>query len=229
MRLRRALLSWITIGVMFVSQAGASPRADQSSIGAPTLSNADAVVRQFIAALKRANNAGEIYYQATCQFGNGHDVLLFPRTIVQSPSTRRRGLVSVREMFQADKSVTVSQERKNLIRVRIGDVPESILRAKISLLLLTPDEQFTPHMVLDALQSNADVRASIKRLGIHPAQGLSIYPVQPPAAGLPHFPSVMRDVTVGEVLEAVAQTFHGVVLYGACSQPPLFGIRFVSF
>jgi hypothetical protein len=49
--------------------------------------------------------------------------------------------------------------------------------------------------------------------------------------GAPHLPPLMTNVTVDDALDSVAQTFKGIVLYGACTQPDgkeLFDINYID-
>jgi hypothetical protein len=66
----------------------------------------------------------------------------FPQLDVQPPSKGRRGVAAVRDIFRHDKVISVKEADPGIIRVRIGNVPDAVLRVKISNLVLTPEERY---------------------------------------------------------------------------------------
>lgn len=49
-----------------------------------------------------------------------------------------------------------------------------------------------------------------------------------PADGLPHLPNVMVSVTVDQVLDLIAKTFRGAIVYKACAPPDQYDIDFAD-
>jgi hypothetical protein len=95
-------------------------------------------------------------------------------------------------------------------------------------LALTPREQFNPEEAIIAVENTKEVEAGVRKLGFHVAEALVDHLVESPKAGRPHLPTLMRDVSVDEVLVSIAETFQGVVLFGVCKQSKVFNMGFAG-
>jgi hypothetical protein len=49
-----------------------------------------------------------------------------------------------------------------------------------------------------------------------------------PADGLPHLPNVITDATVDQILDIIAKTFRGTILYKTCAPPDQYDIDFAN-
>ncbi len=196
-----------------------------------------AIFRGLCAALVVRGEAGCVYYSGIPASGNGPTLfpwglpVLFPAIRVGRPPKEGSGLAAAREMFRGDNCVVV-QQGQGLVRVNIGRVSTAILGIRIPLLRLKRQDRYDAFSAILAVQDANRVRAAMRRLGWHlPPVIVVDYLLPVPKRGLPCLPAVMRDVTVGQVLDRIATTFKGIVLYGECKVPRgqhLFWIDFLG-
>jgi hypothetical protein len=157
-----------------------------------------------------------LYYRGDCH-SNAEHPIPFPFTEVQPPSKGTTGLAAIREIFKNDKNVTVTEEA-GLIRIWIGKVPTAILQTKLSLLTLDPIGQYNPAEAIIAIKNTKEMQAALRSLRASPVSSTSSSRAGPQQE-LPHLPASMRNVTVEEVLDLMAKTWDGPVIYGACEIP----------
>jgi hypothetical protein len=174
--------------------------------------------------MKSIGGAARINYAGVCP---GQNKLLFPTVDVQPPSQGSTGITAVRQIFQNDRQVTVTQDRPAMFRITIGSVSTSALQTKIPALTLTSASQYTPMSAVVAI-SNALQTYAVEHL--ERASTVIDIIVRAREKGAPHLPPLMQNVTVDDALDSVARTFKGIVLYGACTQPDgkeLFDIDYI--
>jgi hypothetical protein len=179
--------------------------------------NEDAVLKYLLPALSSAGKVGLLYYSGAYD-AKSSDPIPFPLLDLQPPSKGETDLAAVREIFQNDKDVTVSEKPSGKIAIRVGDISPEILETKILLLTLDSTEQYSPGDAITAIEKTKEVEASMHRFRFRPTLNLGGQVVQP-AEGLPHLPPSMKNVTVDQALDAIAETFRGIVVYGVCAQP----------
>lgn len=186
-----------------------------------------AVLQDLWPALGYGQIVGRIYYTAVCR-PNESIAASFPRLDLRPPPDGKVGVAAVRDIFQHVKGVSVTEREPGIIRIRIGFVPDDLLRVKISYLVLTPEEQYNYWLAIFKIQAAQEVRSAMQKLEIGPRLTINIIPVQQPIAGLTHLPAVMGSVTVDQALDSVAKTFRGVVLYQFCTSGAQYDISFAS-
>jgi hypothetical protein len=189
--------------------------------------NENEILKYLLPALKSSDKVGRIYYLATCQPGGNYPIP-FPQIRVQPPSKSKVGLAAVREIFQNEKNVSVTEDRPGVISIWIGKVPDAILHTKISLLTLKPTAQYNYSIAFAAIENSTEVQSAMLKYGFRVPPTLINEIMVQPAEGLPHLPSTMTNVTVDKALDVVARTFRGVVIYGACTEPRLYRIDFTG-
>ena len=86
------------------------------------VSSADAVFETLLPVIYATGKPVRLYYRGACPSRSG-DPVPFPIVTVKRPSKDKIGIVAVREIFENDKSVRVS-ESKGIIRIWIGDVTD---------------------------------------------------------------------------------------------------------
>jgi len=86
--------------------------------------------------------------------------------------------------------------------------------------------QYNPVLAVSAIENTQEVKAAMHRLGVRPVQTLAAQLLIQPAPGLPHLRSSIKDITVDQALDLIAETFNGIVVYGACGD--LFRIDFAD-
>jgi hypothetical protein len=185
------------------------------------------VLKYLWPALNYGEKVGRIYYSAACQ-PNNNLVVSFPRLDVRPPSNGKIGIAAVRDIFRNEKDVSVKEAGPGIIRVRIGSVSDTLLRVRISNLVLTPEEQYNYWLAIFKIENAPEVQSVMQKLKIRtPARVIGIG-IMHPADGLPHLPGVITNVTMDQALDLVAKTFRGVVLYESCTPPGQYEIRFTD-
>ena len=182
-----------------------------------------AVQRYLWPVLASAGKAGRIYYEAICPPTEDFP-LAFPPIKVRPPLANAAGLAAVRSVFRDEKDVLVAEDPPGIIHVRVGRVPDAILRTRITTLSLKPTEQYNSYQAIWAIENAREVRTAMEELHI-------VVPVRPvnmpfalPAEGLPHLPLELSNVTMDQALDMVARTWGGIVFYGACTEPGTYEI-----
>ncbi len=183
-----------------------------------------AVLTNFRSVLSSAGKSGRIYYHAICAPDDDNFPLRFPNLDVQHPVEGGSDLAMVRSIFRLSPDVTVAEDTPGIIRVRVGTVPDAILRTRLSTLKLTPIDQYNSISTIWAIQNSPEVRSAMEKLHIVvPVRAVNM-PVVMPAKGLPHLPPELSDVTIDQALDIIARTWGGVVLYGVCTEPDAYEI-----
>jgi hypothetical protein len=142
------------------------------------------------------------------------------------PTAGQSALAGVRSVFLDPSEATVTQTEFGVIHIVIGEVNDRILRTRVSILALSPLEQYNPSLAIVALEHTPEMMLATRQFNIRQIVRMEEYGLRQPIATEPHLPPLLRDMTADEILDKIALTFHGVVLYGACWQPPVFDINF---
>jgi len=189
--------------------------------------NERAVLRYLWPALDHGERVGRIYYRGSCRL-DANPTASFAQLDVQPPSKGKTGVAAVRDIFRHEKNVSVEEAGPGIIRVRLGSVPEAVLRVRISNLVLAPEEQYNYWPAIFKIQNAPEVQSAMQKLKIRiPARPFSIGIAQP-ADGLPHLPGVITNVTMDQALDLVAKTFRGIVVYEFCTPPDQYEIYFAN-
>jgi hypothetical protein len=206
----------------------ASPSAQLASPAESVRSERD-VLKYLWPALDYGEKVGRIYYRGSCQLQLDADpAASFPQLNVQPPSNGKSGVAAVREIFRHEKDVSVKETDPGIIRIRIGSVPDAVLRVTISNLVLTPEEQYNYWLAIFKIENAPEVQSAMRELKIRlRVRTVSIGIVQP-TDGLLHLSGVITNVTMDQALDLVAKTFRGIVLYDFCTPPDQFEIRFAN-
>ena len=177
--------------------------------------NEDKMLKHLRPALRSAGNAARLYYHIDCHTTGG-DPLPFPLTKTQPPQQDERGVPAVQAIFRNDTNVTVEQEPSGLVAIRIGKVSAQILETKLASLNFEPMDQYNPTEAIGVIEGTKEFQDAARSLGIKPVWSYSA-PLVQPRTELPHLPASLKDATVQEVLDLIAKTFNGIVIYGECS------------
>ncbi|MGA7080677.1 MAG: hypothetical protein WBQ43_20140 [Terriglobales bacterium] len=92
-----------------------------------------------------------------------------------------------------------------------------------------PIAQYNPTLAIGAVENSEEVKAALAKLGLRAPVLLSEQLLAKPSSGLPHLPAVMKNITFGQVLDSIAVTFHGMVVYGTCVQSDGKGLLEIDF
>jgi hypothetical protein len=168
-----------------------------------------------------------VYYRAACQSSASYPIP-FPQVITRRSNKGANDLSAIRDIFRGDGEVNVTKEEHGIVRIRIGNVPDDILRTRIPLLAFTPLQQYDPTSAIRAVVGASEFEEAMKRMRLQRVSSASNQLVQMPSEGLPHLPPSMRSITVDGALDTIARTFNVAVVYGYCPAPPTFDIRVIG-
>lgn len=182
--------------------------------------NETRVLDSLLPVVHSSGNAVRVYYGAACDAGTGGRVP-FPRVKVQSPSKDKTGVAALREIFEKDKNVTITEEPAGIIRIWIGQVPTDILQTKLSSVTFDPLQQYNPRDAIAAVESTKEVELAMRSLRLTEPLKLAST-VAEPDKDLPHLPAAIKNMTMEQTLDLIAKTWagEGIVIYGVCAAPP---------
>lgn len=187
--------------------------------------NEDMFLQYLKPVLKSAGGASRLYYHADCWTKHG-DGILFPRLKLETPSKSKTGLAAIQDVLSKNRHVTVTEGRLGIPRISIGNVREELLNTRIRLLSLKPTERYNGREAISAIEKTKEVQVKMRELRLeHPPTVVSEVTMEP-TAGWPHLPASLKNVTMDEALDRVAQTFGGLVIYSECNSAN--GTRLVS-
>jgi hypothetical protein len=230
MRVWITLFSALILGTICGAGEAVSAGDPTTPIASPveSIENIRAILKYLWPVLSPTRKAGRIYYQAICP-PNGNDYpLMFPKIDARPPSVAGTELANIRSIFLHAKSVSVTADKSGLFRVRIGKIPDTILQTRIASLSFDADSQYNYLSAIGAIESAPEVQSAMATIGVDVPARVYHYGLVQPAAGLPHLPAQIADVTMDQALDMVARTWRGVVFYGACTVPGTYEIFFAD-
>ena len=162
--------------------------------------------------------AVELYYVTNCSVARDtvrDEPIPFPFVKVQPVPEGSTGITAIRKIFGNDNNVRVTQLPTGTVRVTIGKVPTRILDTKISALKLDNNGRYNPIQAIRALMITKQMEAAMGALRLKPVDSLAstVADEQP---DLPHFPSLIRNMTVEQILDRMAKMWDRPVMYGIC-------------
>lgn len=166
--------------------------------------------------------AARIYYAGECPMKVPSSLvqpLVFPNVWFQRPLPETTGLDAVRQIFRDDPNVTVMRDRSGMLRITIGRVSSTLLQTRLSILKLDPSMQYNALSAIDAITVAASSYAKERGLPFAETSDLIDHLASGPGEGRPHLPATTSNITIDDALDAVAQTFKGIVTYGQCRGP----------
>jgi hypothetical protein len=204
----------------------ASPSTQPVSLS-DSVDNEKVFLKQLWPVLDQGEKVGRIYYGGSCL----HDARLgvsFRQLNVRSASKGESGATAVKDILREEKNISVEEDDSGTIRIRIGRVSDTILQIQIPRLTLSPEEQYNAWPAISAVQNASEVQSAMHDLHIRTPIRLVNMILVRPADGLPHLPNVITGATVDQVLDIIAKTFHGTILYKTCAQPDQYDIDFAD-
>lgn len=186
------------------------------------------LMRSVSPVLASARVAGRVYYRADCKPGVDNPVPM-PRLVMQEAEDNASVLESVRRIFRDESRVVATMNSPEILRLRIGAVPDAILRTKLRLLKLTAEEQYNPDDAIGAIYGSKEMIAAARKYGIFQPVMMVDHIIAEPDGIAPHLPPTMTNVTIDQALDLIAKTFKGVVFYGMCTSTHVYDIGFAPF
>ena len=203
--------------------AGTLRSADEYDLREVSERNENNVLEALRPVIQSSGKTIRIYYRGSpCRTHGDNEApyagVPFPLLQLQNPPKNKSALATVREIFANNKNVTITEGSSGIIRITIGDVPTEILQTRISHLSLDDDARYNKFWAIQILFSAKEVKAAERSLGVEPIGTLGGL-LGSPTEKAPHLPASFTNVTVDDVLDIVAKTFDGFVVYGACGEP----------
>ncbi|PYI90443.1 MAG: hypothetical protein DME97_17345 [Verrucomicrobia bacterium] len=118
-------------------------------------------------------------------------------------------------LLAESKKVTIWRGKAGQLRVLVGDVSAELLTTKINLVSFKTIERYNAIDAINAITRTKEIQAKLGELGLRqPATILPSYIQMPdPDRPLPHLPAAIKNVTMEEALDQVAETFDCVIIY----------------
>lgn len=168
-------------------------------------------------ALSSSGEVARVSYHEECLFDD-FGYMVPPKIEIHAPAKDHKGLQAVQEMVRGDPNIKVSED-SGIVRISIGDVSKEFLSTRFHSVKFNQVAQFNPRDVgaVDAVEDAPDVKDAMARLKVTQVGVYIDHLVEPPLESLPHLPPTISDMTVNQAYDLIAKTFHGVVLYGECT------------
>ena len=147
------------------------------------------------------------------------------RTLLESTDLTR-----VSYLFAKSKKVTISRGRSGQLRIFVGDVSDELLTTKINLVSFGPTERYNAIDAIIAITQTKEIQSKLRELGVE--QPLTAYPGarQEPDRRVPHLPVSIKNVTMEEALDQVAETLGCLIIYAGwtVNGAHLFNVDFAN-
>jgi hypothetical protein len=211
---KRRKLQFITITLIggLHCLSGQDVQSDRINVSERNWNN----LLQYLAPVLKSNGgAGRLYYRAECLTARG-DGILFPWLELVAPAKSKTGLAAIQDVFRKEKRVTVKEGPPGVCRMSMGNVSYELLRTKIHVLTFTPRQRYNVQDAIWAIEQTKEVEGKVRELKLEYPPTVGSWRVLEPAAGLPHLPMSLRNVTMDEALDRVAQTFGELITYSEC-------------
>ena len=94
--------------------------------------NETALFNYLLPIVYSSGKAVRLYYRSDCRAATDpiNNAVPLPFVEAQQPSKGVTGLTAIRQIFEKDKNVTVTEDAAGVIRIRIGKVSMNILQTK---------------------------------------------------------------------------------------------------
>jgi hypothetical protein len=212
---------WIAVVVLAVCCGCATAKTDETNQDfRKTIYDAtlEEVAESIGLSVRDAATSVRLYYRGDCDPSPKPLVMVpFPKVELKLPPKGASDVTRIRSIFRGNDSVRVTEGRSGIIRIRIGDPAEDILRTRIRLLTFTPDEQYNGRLAITVIDTAPEVLEATAEMGLNqtlpPVFGILVAPHD----SLPSLPPVIQNVNMDEALDLVAMTFRSNVTFGVCS------------
>jgi hypothetical protein len=189
--------------------------------------NEDAVLRNVRPVLQSSGAVARIYYHASCQADDDYPIP-FPKLALRAPKAHAKDVSDLRDFFRNSKQVRVTDAESGLVRIVVGNAPETLLHTKISSLVLKPVEQYDVQSAFRAIEDTVEFQQALRKLGMRGIPRPYNLPIQSPVEGLPHLPASFANITVDHALDTIAKTFGVIVVLGCCDSPPTYDLTYTG-
>jgi hypothetical protein len=130
------------------------------------------------------------------------------RTLLDSTDLAR---VSV--LFAESNKINISRGRSGQLRIFVGDVSAELLATRIHRITLTPIERYNAADAIIAITQAKEIQSKLRRLNVQQPPGASPGLRQKADRRVRHLPASMKNLTLEEALDQVAETFGYPIIY----------------
>lgn len=141
---------------------------------------------------------------------------------VADPKAGAPVVQALHDAFAQEPRLTVKQDEAGRIRVVGGNVHTDLLDLRLS--QITFHSEDNPRDAAESLDTLPEVKAYMQSHHIKFVNAMNALAPMPKGA---HLSATLKNVTVSEALDRIAQSFPGVWIYGECTTPS--GERLVDF
>ena len=214
----------LLLAVIWIYCYGCSPSATISNSQENQKENSEETFKNLIEnirlVLNESDNSVRVYFSGEC--GQGAELLFqevsFPKIRLTQPVSGNDDIIQIRSIFHKNEPVKVFQDRNGIIRVRIGDPDDKLLKTNISVLRFTPDEQYNSRLAVDVIDDAPEVIEMAENIRVRPTSRLALFGLLvAPSEEFPRLPEVVENVTMDEALDLVASTLGDIIVFGICS------------
>lgn len=177
--------------------------------------------------LEKSKMSAQINYVGECRVNDRFFPPAFPKVTLQLGSAAATGVDEVKELFRNDSNTTVvGTEGDKTVKILIGRVSEQLLETRIVRVHFGQIDQYNPAYAIDELENTREIRNAMHSLQITELSLPNDTMLVQPAEGIPHLPEYLNNITLGQALDVVANTFRGIVMYGECREGGIVHVNF---
>lgn len=162
-----------------------------------------------------------------------------PRTMQDEPRASSQSSEDIREkkllnflksadpsrvsyLLAHSKKVTIWRGKAGQLRVLVGDVSAELLTTKITRVSFKTIERYNAIEAINAITQTKEIQAKLGELGLRQPATIPPSYIQMPEPDddrpLPHLPASIKNVTMEEALDQVAETFDCVIIYAGWTE-----------
>lgn len=207
------------IVLLFSTAFGLTEAASQNASVALDERNRDQVLKLLVPVLRMSKAPCRLAFSGVCA-NDTFPFPVFPRVNVMPPKGKET-LASVREIFKEDKNTSVTRSPSGMIRITLGQPPLALLETRLRSIRFTTEQAYNGWRAVGAVLNANEVGLAMKQRHLEKGIKMDVGPlaVQEQGRKLPHLPAVIKNQTMDQVLDLIAKTFGGIVIYETCAAP----------
>ncbi len=176
------------------------------------------LVRRVVSTLAGRGRSGSLAYEGVCTSNEG----ITDSFRVGSTEPADSPVQALRHAFANERRLSVKEDASGRIRVVGGNLHTDLLDLRISQISFHSEEN--PRDAMANLVTLPQVKAYMQSHRIHFVNAMNGLAPMPKGA---HLMTTLKNITVYEGLDRIAQTFPGVWIYGECTDTS--GERLIDF
>jgi hypothetical protein len=125
-------------------------------------------------------------------------------------------------LLARSKKVTIWRGKSGQLRVLVGNVSAELFTTKITRVSFKTIERYNAIEAINAITQTKEIQAKLGELGLRQPATIPPSYIQMPEPDddrpLPHLPASIKNVTMEEALDQVAETFDCVIIYAGWTE-----------